>query len=83
MKDFVGEEIKESTIQHQEDILISHKGWYKFCPQIGVGIVDYMNETDTADLKYEVLRNFKTDGMKVRKLEITNGKIQLDADYNN
>ena len=72
----------ESDGQHQKDILLSHKGFYKEYPAIGVGIKDYINETNPEELLRTIKKEFASDGMKVTKVTLTaRGEIETDAHY--
>lgn len=73
-----------SDEQHQKDILLARKGYYKEHPEMGVGIEDYRNETDPEELLRSIRQEFAADGMKVSKVAITaTGNIETDANYEN
>lgn len=74
----------ESTRDHQEDILLMHKGWNKFFPHIGVGVIDYFDdEQDPSELNRSIRIEFERDGMEVNNVGTdTNGKIYSNARYN-
>ena len=73
-----------SDYQHQKDILLARKGYYKEHPEMGVGIEDYRNETDPEELLRSIRQEFAADGMKVSKVAITaTGNIETDASYEN
>lgn len=73
-----------SDEQHQKDILLARKGYYKEHPEMGVGIEDYRNETDPEELLRSIRQEFAADGMKVSKVAITaTGNIETDASYEN
>lgn len=73
----------ESTGQHQQDILLSDKGHYKEVPATGVGIINFLHETDPENLLRSVHKEFSRDGMKVKKVSINGGKIIPEAGYEN
>lgn len=75
--------IEESTRQHQTDILLMEKGWNKFSPQIGVGIMSRLDNDETTDsLKNQIALNFEFDGMTVSDITIApDGKINTYANY--
>ena len=86
MTDFIYQDgkvtIGESTRQHQEDLLILDKGWNKFRPTRGVGVMDFLaDETAPGALESAIRREFERDGMRVGMLENENGKLTIDADY--
>ena len=73
-----------SDYQHQADILLARKGYYKERPAVGVGVEDYINETDPEVLLRSIRKEFAGDGMKVTKVTITTaGEIETDAHYEN
>lgn len=89
MKDILFENNSEligvglSTGFHQQDILIQHKGWNKFTPQLGVGILDFIDEETTSEeVKSVITYEFERDGMTVNDIAITaDNKIQTNANY--
>lgn len=79
--DFV---IGESTRQHQKALLVSTAGNYRQNPEIGVGLVDYLNdENDLSGLRAKIISEFENDGMDVRDVQIIGGEIIPDANYRN
>lgn len=72
-----------SDYQHQADILLARKGYYKECPAVGVGVEDYINETEPEGLLRSIRKEFSGDGMKVTKVTLTAGEIETDARYEN
>lgn len=71
-----------SDEQHQKDILLSQKGYYKEHPELGVGIADFTNETDPESLLRSIKKEFSTDGMKVSRVKITaTGELEINARY--
>lgn len=82
MKDFNEQGLMESDLLHQEDLLRGDKGWFKFAPQLGVGIDRYIGKpANAADLAYEARRNFAADGLKVKTIHVTDKGIDIDANY--
>lgn len=74
--------IGNSDLQHQHDILRAHKGSYKEHPEIGVGIIDDVNNDNPNDLLRRIRANFEYDGMTVQSLKIKdNGNLAIDASY--
>lgn len=76
-------QVGQSTRDHQRDLLLMHKGWNKFYPHSGVGIMDYLNdEGNTESLKSSITYEFERDGMQVGDIVLENtGKIIVDASY--
>lgn len=72
-----------SDLQHQEHILIAQKGSIKEFPDLGVGIQNYINDSDIDGLLSEVRAEFKKDGMVVTKIEYdeNEGQLNYDAKY--
>ncbi|WP_372747053.1 oxidase [Lutibacter sp.] len=78
--DFV---IGNSTLQHQQHIILAQKGEWKETPELGVGVETELNNENPRELLSKIRRNFEYDGMTVKKLNIaTNGNILIDAEYN-
>lgn len=71
----------ESTEQHQQDILIADQGHYKEFPDIGVGILNFLHDTDPENLLRTTRKQFTKDGMKVRHIGIKNNQIDVKAEY--
>lgn len=77
--DFV---IGDGTLQHQQDILISHKGEYKESPELGIGILTEVNNENPRAILAQIKRNFEYDGMTVKTLKVSdNGNLVIDAPY--
>lgn len=74
-------QIGPTSEQNQYLILTTHAGEWKENPTLGVGVEDYLNETDFSGLKYSIRENFKKDGLNVQKIEIINNQLSIDADY--
>lgn len=85
--DLAAEDItySESTHQHQKDILLSGKGYYKSTPATGVGLINFLQDTNPENLLRTVRKEFARDGMKVNKISYINGQIKAEAyyDHNN
>ncbi len=74
----------ESTRTHQRDILLIHKGWNKFYPHIGVGIMDHIGDDgDSESIKSSITYEYERDGMQVNDIVLdTTGQLIVDASYN-
>ncbi len=72
----------KSTHFHQEDIIVHHKGWNKFYPHLGVGISNFIDDEDNFELKRDIQKEYKRDGLKNIKVEIDfNSKFYANANY--
>ncbi len=71
----------ESTVQHQNLLLISSKGAWKENPTVGVGAAGFLKDEDVNGLLAEIKQEFEKDGMKVNNIEYRNDKITTDANY--
>lgn len=60
----------ESTSQHQKDILVSGKGQYKETPELGVEVLNFINDTEPENLYRSIRKEFTRDGMKVTKVSL-------------
>ena len=68
---------------HQQDLLLMHKGWQKFKPHFGVGVLDYIGDQGYHEqLISRIEHQFELDGMQVAQIVIDQtGKIIVDARY--
>ncbi len=75
--------VGESTRTHQRDILLMHKGWNKFYPHSGVGIMDHISDDGNSEsLKSSISYEYERDGMQVNDIVLdSTGKIIVDANY--
>lgn len=70
------------TLQQNEYLLLtSQKGDIKEYPTLGVGIADMAGDDELEAWKKNIREEFAKDGLKVKKIEITSQKMELDADY--
>lgn len=78
--DFV---INESTLQHQDLLLISQKGEWKEFADVGVGLLDYINDDyNPDDLTQAIQGEFEKDGMRISKLDVNDlSNSQIIAAY--
>ena len=71
-----------SDNQHQEHILLAHKGEFKEFPEIGVGIHAMLDDDDYMDMLIEIKKNLEYDGMKVKNVKFDeNGNLDIDGYY--
>jgi len=71
----------ESTRQHQRDILLARPGDYKHAPDATIGIAREINDDDADQMLASILAKFRKDGMTVKKLNYTNGVLDINATY--
>jgi hypothetical protein len=77
--DFV---VAETTLQHQSLITRIEKGELRQFPKTGVGINSYLLDDNTGDAFQELQRQYKADGMIIRKLQVfSDGSINADCYY--
>lgn len=74
-------EYNESTEQHQQDILIADQGHYKEFPDTGIGILNFLQDSDPENLLRNTRKQFTKDGMRVRHIGIKYGQIDVKAEY--
>lgn len=67
-----------SDLQHQEHLLIAQKGMYKQYPDVGVGIENFLNDSEIDDMLDMVRTEFVKDGMTVTKLLYNEETKDLD-----
>jgi hypothetical protein len=71
-----------SDNQHQEHILLAHKGEFKEFPEIGVGIHAMLDDDDYTDMLIEIKKNLEYDGMKIKNVRFDeNGNLDIDGYY--
>jgi hypothetical protein len=71
----------ESTMQHQNCLLLAEPGAYKQFPNVGVGIMTYLKDDNQADLLRAIRQQFISDGMSVNALSYNAGKLKINASY--
>lgn len=76
--------IGDTTYQNQAIILQAVKGEFKEYPTLGVGISDMVNDHETTGWTREIAVQLESDGMTVKEvdIDITSGKLTIDAEYN-
>jgi hypothetical protein len=73
--------VAESSIQHQELLLITNKGEWKENPTIAVGSVGFLKDDDEAGLLSEIKTELERDGMQIDNIDLTEEKIIINAHY--
>lgn len=74
--------IGESTVQHQQLLLVCNKGDFKENPAICVGVARWLKDDDKMGVLGEIKKEFEKDGMTVRKVSLTkDDKLNIDAGY--
>ena len=75
--------VDESTLQHQNLLLLAQKGEIKQYPTSGVGISNYLLEDGAIDdLKHVIQGEFEGDVMEIHRLKIDEQmKIEIEAIY--
>jgi hypothetical protein len=72
-----------SDEQQQNLLLLCNKGSFKEMPNVCVGIENYLESEEPVKLIAEIKRQFAGDGMTIKNIEITSGKLLIDAGYGN
>lgn len=77
--------IRESTSQHQRDLLMSDQGHIRHKPEAGVGAVNYVLDEDREGLLRATRKEMAADGQKVEKvaIDMTMLNLEIDAKYEN
>lgn len=75
--------IGDSRYQHVKHLLEAEKGFYKFSPQSGVGMMNLLHDEFQPEEILRLVRfEVERDGFKVEKLQFSNdGKIEIEGDY--
>jgi hypothetical protein len=71
----------ESTKQHQQDLLIAHKGEFRLSPLVGAGISDSLNDNGFGENLQEVQRQFEMDGMTIEQIRVDGQELEVKAEY--
>lgn len=81
--DYVNGEIVrgESTLQHQQLLILCAKGEFKESPTTCVGAYGYLKDNDVSGFLGEVKKEFERDGMEIKSLSLIDGKLNVDAQY--
>lgn len=70
-----------SDVQHEHLLLINDKGDFKETPTACVGVERWLKDDDAIGLLGEIKKEYERDGMKVNKIELTEGKLNVNASY--
>jgi len=73
--------IGNTTTQNQFVLLQAHTGELKNAPTTGVGITDMLLDNNTLFWKTKIRGTLEDEGLKIKSLEFTNNKINIDANY--
>ena len=76
--DFV---IGECLNQQITCLLQAVPGAYKQSPTVGCGIDSFILDTDSDDLNRTIRKQFKQDGLNIKKIELGTDKITIDAEH--
>lgn len=72
----------ESTAEHQKQLILAGKGDFKENPTVGVGVLTYIDDDPgMGALAREISTEFIRDGMTVQKVNVTQTKIETNANY--
>ncbi|MDX9703939.1 MAG: hypothetical protein RBU23_12985 [Candidatus Auribacterota bacterium] len=72
----------ESTVAHQRDLLLTTMGSLKHSPVTGVGIQDFINDENPAEMLRMVRKKFIRDGMTVNSVGLNQARqLEIDAYY--
>jgi hypothetical protein len=73
--------IGDTTRQNQQVLLMANKGDFKYRPMRGVGLKRFLETSRTEELAREIRSEFTIDGMTVNKIQVNNGKLEVEASY--
>lgn len=74
--------LRESTPQHQRQLLLNNKGDFKENPTVCVAALSYIDDENFSGLMRAVNIEFSRDGMEVRDLSLSpDGIINSNATY--
>jgi len=72
----------ESDMQHIEDILDAYPGEYRNAPLLGVYLQRGINGLIDGSIRRDININLQSDNYKVKKVEITDTSLNIDAERN-
>ena len=79
-----GLKIGDSVYQQQTLLLVANKGEIKHSPLVGVGLNNFLLDDSSNDELYqEIGSQFRRDGMTVRSISFTDGKLNIESEYEN
>lgn len=74
--------MRESTGQHQRQLILNNNGDFKQYPASGVGAFNYLDDENYQELTRKITTEFVRDGMDVRGIRIAgSGTIRSNAYY--
>lgn len=73
--------VGNTLYQNQAFLLRAEKGDFKEDEQIGVGMINILNDENPTELKQEIINQFKKEGLRITKLILTPQKFEIVADY--
>lgn len=73
--------VGDSDLQNKTLLLGTNKGEWKENPDVGVGLQSWLLDDGTDKMFAEIRRQFTNDGLTVKAVNISNGKLNIDADY--
>jgi len=74
--------IGRSNEQHKEHLLITEPGSIKEFPTAGVGLFGFIESEDEANMIATVRRQFASDGIDIKSISYSKGKLLINGDYN-
>lgn len=77
-----GMQVGDVTMQNIRTILYMQPGELKSHPTVGVGINNMLLDHEYLLYKHKIRQQLVTDGMKVKKLDVTDQNVRIDASYN-
>lgn len=72
----------ESDMQHIEDILDAYPGEYRNAPLLGVYLQRAVNGLMDGSIRRDININLQSDNYQVKKVEITDTNLNIDAERN-
>lgn len=77
-----GLSVGDTMNQNQALIIMSNPGEFPFVPTIGCAIQDLILDNDYLRMRHRIRDHFSKDGLKIQKLEFSEGKpLVIDAIY--
>lgn len=73
--------IGDAKRDNERLLLLIEKGELRSAPLRTVGLRSYLDDENPDAMMREIRRQFERDGMKVRRLDYSNGKLSMNTAY--
>lgn len=71
----------DSTFDAIRKLMEINRGELHYAPVLGVGVKNYMHDTNPGDLMREVKQQVAADGGQVERITYKDGELEINANY--